>query len=149
MSFFIFAYVFLTLFFILLMFFWLYTVALKGYLYLGVSLGSLCGLTAFLMSAFGLDTCCFFPPCVQAVFSLKWGYRFRACMFSKEVGEMASTCRYYLVTSPLAVVATHREVGEAGFSWFQDPFQWQWPQGKWEQCLGPLAAALVGMGSRR
>ena len=44
---------------------------------------------------------------------------------STELGAMGGTFGFHLVTSPLAVVATHREVGEAGFSWFQDPFQWQ------------------------
>ena len=42
---------------------------------------------------------------------------------SREVGTMGGTCRQHLVIMPLEVVVT---------------------TGRWEQCLGPLAAAIVG-----
>lgn len=55
---------------------------MEGYLYAGVSLGSLCGFTFFfgIRAAFGLYACCLFLQYVPALIPLMWVCSCMACM---------------------------------------------------------------------
>ena len=53
-------------------------VVLEGYLYVGVSLCSLCGFNIFgARAVLSMDACCLFPQCVLAVIPLIGGVRMR------------------------------------------------------------------------
>lgn len=60
---------------------------------------------------FGLDACCLFPQCVQAIVPLLGGMKVYSLCVLPGRGTMCHACRLYLVTGPLAVAVTLREEG--------------------------------------
>ena len=61
-------------------------------------------------AAFGLDTCCHFPSCVQTIIPYS-GCAGAQPVSASRVGAMGNACRRHLVARPLTVVGTHAEVG--------------------------------------
>lgn len=87
------------------------------YLYAGVLLGSLCGFTVFfgVRATFGVDVCCLFPQCVQAVIIL----------IGSVHGLDVLTGRWGHWVMP------------TGGAWLPSPWQWWQLIGRWWQQAAP------------
>ena len=62
-------------------------------------------------AAFVLDACCFFSHRVLTIIPLVVGVSCKACVQFQGGEDNGGTCRKYLVTEPLTVMATHEKVG--------------------------------------